>query len=87
VLKAADAAKAESSCRLRRARSVQRIWIVHIGESGAAEPDYDAYSYGSRWNRYEDDEDDEDGEEGRTKKSTMKAKASPSSRSMTLGGT
>ena len=65
VLKAADAAKAGVLVQAAaRAQCAAHLGIVHIGEFGAAEPDYDAYSYGSRWNRYEDDEDDEDGEEG-----------------------
>src|SRR5439155_21640335 len=38
------------------------LGIVHIGESGADEPDYDAYSYRSRWNRYRDYADEDDGE-------------------------
>ena len=65
ALKAADAAKAGVLVQAAaRAQCAAHLGIVHIGEFGAAEPDYDAYSYGSRWNRYEDDEDDEDGEEG-----------------------
>lgn len=64
ALKAADAAKAGVFVQAAaRAQCAAHLGIVHIGESGAAEPDYDAYSYGSRRNRYEDDEDDEDGEE------------------------
>ncbi len=65
ALKAADAAKAGVLVQAAaRAQCVAHLGIVHIGEFGAAEPDYEAYSYGSRWNRYRDDEDGEDGEDG-----------------------
>ena len=63
ALKAADAAKAGVLVQAAaRAQCAAHLGIVHIGEFGAAEPDYDAYSYGSRWNRYEDGEDGEEGE-------------------------
>ena len=59
-LKAADAAKAGVLVRAAsRTQCAAHLGIVHIGESGAAEPDYDAYSYRSRWNRYRDYEDEE----------------------------
>jgi hypothetical protein len=62
-LKAADAAKAGVLVRAAaRAQCAAHLGIVHIGESGAAESDYDQYSYRSRWNRYRDHEDEEDGE-------------------------
>ena len=65
ALKAADAAQAGVLVQAAaRALCVAHLGIVHIGELGAAEPDYDAYSNGSRWNRYRyDDEDGEEGEE------------------------
>jgi hypothetical protein len=62
-LKAADAAKAGVLVRAAsRAQCTAHLGMVHIGESGAAEPDYDEYSYRSRWNRYRDYEDGDDGE-------------------------
>jgi len=65
ALKASDAAKVHVLVQAaERAQCAAHLGIVHIGESGAAEPDYDEYSYRSRWNRYRDDEDDEDDEDG-----------------------
>jgi hypothetical protein len=62
-LKAADAARSRVLVQAAsQARCAVHLGIVHIGESGAAEPDYDEYSYRSRWNRYGDYEDEEDGE-------------------------
>ena len=62
-LKAADAAKTGVLVRAAsRAQCAAHLGIVHIGESGAAEPDYDEYSYRSRWNRYNDYEDEDEGE-------------------------
>ena len=65
ALKAADAAQAGVLVQAAaRALCVAHLGIVHIGELGAAEPDFDAYSNGSRWNRCRyDDEDGEEGEE------------------------
>ena len=42
-----------------RAQCVAHLGIVHIVESGAAEPEYDAYRGPARWNRYGYDDDDE----------------------------
>src|SRR5207248_8330678 len=42
-----------------RSRCVAQLGIVHIGDSGAAEPDDDECLCRSRWNRYQDDEEDE----------------------------
>ena len=55
ALKGADAAKAResSSQAAARAQCAAHLGIVHIGESGAAEPD-DDYFYRSRRNRYRD---------------------------------
>ena len=64
ALKAVDAAKARVlTLAAARAQCAAHLGIVHIGESGSAEPD-DAYN-GSRWNRYRsyDREDEEDAEE------------------------
>jgi hypothetical protein len=64
ALKAADAAKAGVLGRAAaRAECVVHLGIVHIGESGAADPEYAGYSYRPRWDRYRD-EDDEESEEG-----------------------
>ena len=61
ALKATDAAKAGVLVQAgAHAQCVAHLGIVHIGEFGAAEPDYDEYSYRSRWNRYRDDEDGDD---------------------------
>ncbi len=71
ALKGADAAKAGVLAQAaERAQCATHLGIVHIGESGAAEPDFDEYSYRSRWNHYryyEDDEaetEDEEDDEG-----------------------
>ena len=39
------------------------LGIVHIEESGAAEPQYDQYSSRSRWRDYGDDDDEDDDDE------------------------
>ena len=63
ALKGADAVKVGALIRAAGlAQCAAHLGIVHIGESGAAEPDYDEYAYTSRWNRYRDYEDDEDAE-------------------------
>jgi hypothetical protein len=65
ALKGADAAKARVLVQAAaRAQCAAHLGIVHIGESGAAEPDYDSF-YRSRRNRYRDyeDGDEEDIEE------------------------
>ncbi len=68
ALKGADAAKAGVLVRAAAlAQCAAHLGIVHIGESGAAEPDYDS-GYGSRYDRYryadeDEDEDDEEQEE------------------------
>jgi 2OG-Fe(II) oxygenase superfamily len=65
ALKGADAAKARVLVQAAaRAQCVAHLGIVHIGESGAAEPDYD-YFYRSRRNRYRTDRDgaEEDNDE------------------------
>ena len=62
VLKGADAAKSRVLVQAAaRSQCDAYLAIVHIGESGAAEPD-DDYFYRSRRNRYRhyEDEDDED---------------------------
>ncbi|MBV8830235.1 MAG: 2OG-Fe(II) oxygenase [Acidobacteriaceae bacterium] len=71
ALKGADAAKARVLTQAAaRAGCVAHLGIVHIGDSGAAEPDDDEYLCRSRWNRYQHDEDDgaeeaeEDDDEG-----------------------
>jgi hypothetical protein len=68
ALKGADAARARVLAQAAAlAQCDAHLGIVHIGESGSAEPD-DAF-YGSRWNRYRDydvadeEDDEEDGEE------------------------
>ncbi len=64
-MKGADAAKARVLVQAAaRAQCAAHLGIVHIGESGAAEPD-DDYFYGSRRNRYRnyEDEDEEEDEE------------------------
>jgi hypothetical protein len=64
ALKGADAARARVLAQAaERAQCAAHLGIVHIGESGSAEPD-DPY-YGSRWNRYQDYDggDEEDAEE------------------------
>jgi hypothetical protein len=66
ALKGPDAAKARVLVQAAaRAQCVAHLGIVHIGESGAAEPDYDDYSYRSRRNRYRyyEDGDEEDDDE------------------------
>lgn len=64
ALKGADAAKVGVLAQAAdQAQCVAHLGIVHIGESGAAEPDYDEYIYRSRWNRYRDYEDEEDEEQ------------------------
>jgi hypothetical protein len=69
ALKGADAAKARVLLQAAaRAQCAAHLAIVHIGESGAAEPDYDPDYYRSRRNRYlyqdgeeeEEESDDED---------------------------
>ncbi len=65
ALKGADAAKARVLVQAaERGQCAAHLGIVHIGESGAAEPDYD-YFYRSRRNRSRSypDEDEEDNEE------------------------
>jgi 2OG-Fe(II) oxygenase superfamily len=69
ALKGADAARARVLAQAAaRAQCAAHLGIVHIGESGSAEPD-DAF-YGSRWNRYGDydggDEDDDEEKVGFT---------------------
>jgi hypothetical protein len=65
ALKGADAARARVLVQAAaRASCAAHLGIVHIGDSGAAEPDYDLYE--SRWNRYgyeEDGEEEGDGDE------------------------
>ena len=72
-LKGADAAKSRVLVQAAaQAQGVAHLGVVHIGESGGAEPDYDSY-YQSRRNRYRDysqhdegdenEEDDNDGED------------------------
>jgi hypothetical protein len=61
VLKGADAAKARVLLQAAaRAQCAAHLGIVHIGESGAAEPDYDEYFYRSRRNRYREYEDEDE---------------------------
>jgi hypothetical protein len=61
-LKGSDAAKARVLVQAAaRAHCTAHLGIVHIGESGAAEPDGD-YFYRSRRNRYGYDEDGDDEE-------------------------
>jgi 2OG-Fe(II) oxygenase superfamily len=62
ALKGSDAAKARVLVQAAaRAQCTAYLGIVHIGESGAAEPE-DDYFYRSRRNRYEYDEDGGDEE-------------------------
>jgi hypothetical protein len=62
ALKGSDAAKARVLVQAAvRAQCTAYLGIVHIGESGAAEPD-DDYFYSSRRNRYGYDEDGDDDE-------------------------
>jgi 2OG-Fe(II) oxygenase superfamily len=62
ALKGSDAAKARVLVQAAaRAQCTAYLGIVHIGESGAAEPD-DDYFYRSRRNRYGYDEDGDDEE-------------------------
>jgi hypothetical protein len=62
ALKGSDAAKARVLVQAAaRAQCTAYLGIVHIGESGAAEPD-DDYFYRSRRDRYEYDEDGDDEE-------------------------
>ena len=73
ALKGADAAKAGVLVQAAaRAQCAAHVGIVHIGECGAAEPDYDEYSYTRRRSRYRDygdEEGDEDEEEGEDQES------------------
>ncbi|MDQ3622131.1 MAG: 2OG-Fe(II) oxygenase, partial [Verrucomicrobiota bacterium] len=65
-LKNADAARAQVLCKAAaRAGCVAHLAIVHIEESGIAEPEYDGgYRGRSRWlNDSEDDDDDAEGED------------------------
>jgi hypothetical protein len=63
ALKGADAARARVLLQAAsRAQCDSYLGIVHIGESGAAEPDYDTF-YRSRRNRYRSYEDEEDNDE------------------------
>ena len=63
ALKGADAARAGVLLQAAsRAQCDAYLGIVHIGESGAAEPDYDTF-YRSRRNRYRSYEDVEDNDE------------------------
>jgi hypothetical protein len=63
ALKGADAAKARVLVQsAARAQCAAHLGIVHIGESGAAEPDA-GYFYRSRRNRYYVDGDEEDNDE------------------------
>jgi hypothetical protein len=66
ALKGPDAAKARVLVQAAAlAKCAVHLGIVHIGESGAAEPDYDDYSYRSRRNRDWDDEEEEgEGDDG-----------------------
>jgi hypothetical protein len=59
ALKSADAARARVLVQAAaQAQCAVHLGIVHIGDSGAAEPDYDLYE--SRWNRYSYNEDGEE---------------------------
>ena len=69
TLKGADLARARVLIEASAlAQCAVHLAIVHVGESGAAEPDYDDYSYRSHRNRYryndgeenEGEDDDED---------------------------
>ena len=86
ALKGADAAKVRVLVQAAaRAQCAAHLGVVHIGESGAAEPE-DDYFYRSRRSRYRNyhDEDEEDDDEDML---TMKTRASLPPRSMTLGST
>ncbi len=64
TLKGADAARARVLVQAgARVQCAAHLGIVHIGDSGAAEADYEEYYSQSRWNRYRNDEDEEDGED------------------------
>lgn len=61
-LKGSDAAKVQVSLQAAvQAQCVAHLGIVHIGESGGAEEDYDDFyrSRRRRWDRYQDNEADE----------------------------
>lgn len=61
-LKGSDAAKVQVLLQAAaQAQGVAHLGIVHIGETGGAEEDYDDFyrSRGRRWDRYQDDEADE----------------------------
>jgi hypothetical protein len=63
ALKGADAAKARVLVQaVARAQCAAHLGVVHIGESGAAEP-ADDYFYGSRYHDEHEEDDDEDGDE------------------------
>lgn len=63
-LKGHDAARAKVICTAaERAGCAVHLGIVHIEESGSAEPEYDeGYRYGRRryWDRYDDDDEEVD---------------------------
>src|SRR5688572_5041197 len=83
ALKGVDAAKARVLLpAAARAQCAAHLVIVHIGESGAAEPDYDQYFYRSRRNRYQYEDEEEEDEE-----TMMKTRASLSLQSTTSGST
>jgi len=66
ALKGADAARAGVLVQAaERADCVAHLGIVHIGDSGGAEPDYDGEYFGWGWDRDEtwDDDGDEDDDE------------------------
>jgi hypothetical protein len=64
ALKGADAARARVVLQAAAGAQCEvYLGIVHIGESGAADPDYDTF-YGSRRNGYRSDEDEGDNDEG-----------------------
>jgi hypothetical protein len=89
ALKGADAAKAGVLVQAAaRAQCAAHVGIVHIGECGAAEPDYDEYSYARRRSRYRDygdEEGEEDEEEGEDQESAAAASAMASARSRDAG--
>ena len=59
-LKSTDAARAKVLAQAaERAGCVAHLGIVHIEESGAAQPEYDNYRP-RRWGRYRDDDEEED---------------------------
>ncbi len=70
ALKGADAARARVLLQAAAlAQCAAHLAIVHLGESGAAEPDYDDYFYESRRNSYryhEDEEEEQDEDEDAT---------------------